>query len=83
MLWTLASWILLSGVAPATITMWTLTGTLDTPENSAVESVFSDRGRNGALVCAAPPSEPDRRISRIRLSSQWFAPLRRLVTSAL
>ena len=27
-----------------------------------------DRGRNDALICAAPPSEPDMRISRIRLS---------------
>ena len=31
-----------------------------------------DRGRNGALVCATPPSEPDVRISRIRLSGRWF-----------
>jgi hypothetical protein len=31
-----------------------------------------DRGRNGALVCTAPPSEPDWRISRIRLSGWWF-----------
>jgi hypothetical protein len=30
------------------------------------------RGRDGALTCAAPPSEPDWRISRIRLSSRWF-----------
>ena len=29
------------------------------------------RGRDGALSCAAPPSEPYRRISRIRLSSRW------------
>ena len=29
----------------------------------------TDRGRDGALICAAPPSEPDGRISRIRLSS--------------
>jgi hypothetical protein len=28
-----------------------------------------DRGRNETLVCLAPPSEPDLRISRIRLSS--------------
>jgi hypothetical protein len=27
-----------------------------------------DRGRNGTLVWAAPPSEPDGRVSRIRLS---------------
>ena len=33
-------------------------------------------GRDGALVCATPPSEPDGRISRIRLSSQWFYLLR-------
>ena len=29
-----------------------------------------DRGRSG-VVSATPPSEPDGRISRIRLSSQW------------
>ncbi len=28
-----------------------------------------DRGRDGALICSTPPSEPDGRISRIRLSS--------------
>ncbi|MFZ2658182.1 MAG: hypothetical protein WAX69_24835 [Victivallales bacterium] len=28
-----------------------------------------DRGRESALVCVPPPSEPDWRISRIRLSS--------------
>src|SRR6185295_2988201 len=32
-----------------------------------------DRGRDGALGCAAPPSEPDWRVSRIRLSSWWVA----------
>ena len=30
--------------------------------------VGADRGRNDALICAAPPSEPYMRISRIRLS---------------
>ena len=30
-----------------------------------------DRGRDG-VVSATPPSEPNGRISRIRLSSQWF-----------
>ena len=30
------------------------------------------RGRDGRLGPAAPPSEPYERISRIRLSSQWF-----------
>jgi hypothetical protein len=30
------------------------------------------RGREGRLVSAPPPSKPDRRISRIRLSSRWF-----------
>ena len=30
----------------------------------------TDRGRDGG-ISATPPSEPDRRISRIRLSSQW------------
>ena len=29
----------------------------------------TDRGRDGALDCATPPSEPDVQISRIRLSS--------------
>jgi hypothetical protein len=27
-----------------------------------------DRGREAALICGSPPSEPDVRISRIRLS---------------
>ena len=31
--------------------------------------IQKDRGRNGALYCPAPPSEPDLQISRIRLSS--------------
>jgi hypothetical protein len=31
----------------------------------------SDRGRE-SVIGAPPPSEPDRRISRIRLSSWWF-----------
>jgi hypothetical protein len=30
------------------------------------------RGREGQLVSVPPPSEPDWRISRIRLSSWWF-----------
>jgi len=30
------------------------------------------RGRDSALACATPPSEPDVRISRIRLSGRWF-----------
>ena len=33
--------------------------------------LIGNRGRNGALSCTAPPSEPDGRISRIRLSGQW------------
>jgi prepilin-type N-terminal cleavage/methylation domain-containing protein len=37
--------------------------------NRLIPSTASDRGRNGTLVCPAPPSEPDWRISRIRLSS--------------
>ena len=41
-----------------------------------------DRGRDGALICATPPSEPDLRISRIRLSRQQLAPVRRLVISS-
>jgi hypothetical protein len=31
----------------------------------------TDRGRSG-VISATPPSEPDGRVSRIRLSSQWF-----------
>jgi hypothetical protein len=31
-----------------------------------------DRGRKSRLDSAPPPSEPDRRISRIRLSRWWF-----------
>ncbi|MCF6312214.1 MAG: Dabb family protein, partial [Verrucomicrobiales bacterium] len=42
-----------------------------------------DRGRNDALICAAPPSEPCVRISRTRLSGQCFTPLRRLFSSSL
>ena len=30
-----------------------------------------DRGREGPLAWASPPSEPDWRVSRIRLSSRW------------
>jgi hypothetical protein len=30
------------------------------------------RGREGRLVSVPPPSEPDWRISRIRLSGRWF-----------
>jgi hypothetical protein len=39
-------------------------------------------GREAALVCDSPPSEPCVRISRTRLSSQQFAPLRRLICSS-
>jgi hypothetical protein len=45
------------------------------PSASGVKSrkgPFFDRGRNDALVCIAPPSEPDKRISRIRLSGRWL-----------
>jgi hypothetical protein len=35
----------------------------------ATPFALKDRGRNGTLFCPAPPSEPDLRISRIRLSS--------------
>jgi hypothetical protein len=38
------------------------------PESLAT---FRDRGRDEGLNLA-PPSKPDGRISRIRLSSQWF-----------
>jgi len=34
-----------------------------------LEEPIFDRGRDDALGCAAPPSEPDVRFSRIRLSS--------------
>jgi len=42
-----------------------------------LEAVFqvrnvTDRGRENRLNSVPPPSEPDRRISRIRLSSRWF-----------
>ncbi len=30
-----------------------------------------DRGREDRVVPVPPPSEPDRRVSRIRLSSRW------------
>ncbi|MCP5555320.1 MAG: hypothetical protein H7A54_16895 [Akkermansiaceae bacterium] len=40
-----------------------------------------NRGRDGALDCATPPSEPDGRFSRIRLSSQRVTRLRRLAVS--
>jgi hypothetical protein len=30
-----------------------------------------DRGRKSRLASAPPPSEPDRRVSRIRLSGWW------------
>jgi hypothetical protein len=39
---------------------------------SLAEYIPWHRGRSGALDCAAPPSEPDKRICRIRLSSQRF-----------
>ena len=31
-----------------------------------------DRGRDNALVCVTPPSEPCVRFSRTRLSGRWF-----------
>ena len=31
-----------------------------------------DRGRKARLVSGSPPSEPDGRFSRIRLSGRWF-----------
>ena len=40
-----------------------------------------DRGRDGAMN-AAPPSEPDWQVSRIRLSSQKLATTRRLMSSS-
>ena len=38
------------------------------PLSKGVKGYF-DRGRDDSV---APPSEPDVRISRIRLSSRWF-----------
>ena len=40
-----------------------------TPGQTGVQDY---RGRDDTLDCIAPPSEPDWRISRIRLSSRWF-----------
>ena len=37
--------------------------------NGAGGDAATDRGRDGALDCPTPPSEPDGRISRIRLTS--------------
>ncbi len=34
--------------------------------------LLNDRGRESQLGSTSPPSEPDRRFSRIRLSSWWF-----------
>jgi hypothetical protein len=39
-------------------------------------------GVGAGMLLPAPPSEPDMQISRIRLSSQQVAPLRRLMSSA-
>ena len=35
-------------------------------------SLAIDRGREDRLSSVPPPSKPDGRISRIRLSSRWF-----------
>jgi hypothetical protein len=42
-------------------------------------------GGNGhrVLACPVPLSESDVRISRIRFSSQWFAPVRKLAVSEM
>ncbi len=44
------------------------------PANAGIQSFFLERyrGRDSALDCTAPPSEPDWRISRIRLSGRRF-----------
>jgi hypothetical protein len=55
--------------------LWTYTW--DTENRLVSVGSAPDRGRDGALSCPAPPSEPDGRISRIRLSSQWLACRRR------
>jgi hypothetical protein len=39
---------------------------------SAPKGRHNDRGRENRLNSVPPPSEPDGRISRIRLSSRWF-----------
>jgi hypothetical protein len=36
------------------------------------QGIHTDRGREDRVVPFPPPSEPDGRISRIRLSSRWF-----------
>jgi hypothetical protein len=50
--------------------------------DGALAGITRYRGRDEALVCPTPPSEPDWQISRIRLSGQRFAPLRRLAISS-
>ncbi len=42
-----------------------------TVPNASRRDAKKNRGREGRLVSAPPPSEPDGRISRIRLSSWW------------
>src|SRR5260370_5278228 len=42
------------------------------PPSSVPCVAHHDRGRESRLGSAPPPSEPDVRISRIRLSSRWF-----------
>jgi hypothetical protein len=37
---------------------------------------YADRSNEAAFSCGTPPSEPDCQISRIRLSTQRFAPRR-------
>ena len=51
----------------ATIARWWTNQNRRQPKTST--AVF-DRGREAALGCGSPPSEPDWRISRIRLSSR-------------
>jgi len=38
----------------------------------ALQGRQKDRGRGNGLYPVPPPSEPDRQISRNRLSSWWF-----------
>jgi hypothetical protein len=40
--------------------------------SSCIRVVYFDRGREDRLGSIPPPSEPDRRISRIRLASRWL-----------
>ena len=59
-----------SPVTSHILSFWTLRHLILDTCFASFKLPIPDRGRDGALTCAAPPSEPDVRISRIRLSSQ-------------